>query len=147
MSQITDEAIACGCQAVRPLYQRPVPAGQGRRPDRRGVLRSCGCTVYVDAEGRSRRLEEEIRALEADKEAAIRSEAYEKAGEIKKKQEKKREKIAKLREKWETEKTSKELVVGENEIAEVVSDWTKIPVSKLAEEESRAALKAGTDSP
>ena len=97
-------------------------------------------TVYVEPKG-IKEAEEEIRALEADKEAAIRREAYEEAGEIKKKQEKKREKIAKLREKWETEKTSKELVVGENEIAEVVSDWTKIPVSKLAEEESERLLK------
>ena len=81
-------------------------------------------------------LEKEIAALEQQKETAIRSEAYEKAGEIKKKQEKKREKIEKLRQKWEKEKTTKKLVVGENEVADVVSGWTRIPVKKLAEEES-----------
>ena len=83
-----------------------------------------------------RGLEKEIAALEEQKENAIRTEAYEKAGDIKKKQEKKREKIEKLRQKWEKEKTAKKLVVGENEIADVVSGWTKIPVKKLAEEES-----------
>ena len=39
------------------------------------------------------------------------------------------------------EKNSRKLVVGENEIADIVSDWTKIPVRKLAEEESERLLK------
>ena len=63
------------------------------------------------------------------------------AGEIKKKQEKKREKIGKLREKWEEEKNSRPLFVDEEEIADVVSGWTKIPVSKLKEEETERLLK------
>ncbi len=83
-----------------------------------------------------RSLEQEIQTLEQQKENAIKQEAYEKAGEMKRKQEKKREKIQKLRQKWEKEKTSKKLTVGEGEIADVVSGWTKIPVRKLAEEES-----------
>ena len=81
-------------------------------------------------------LEGEIAALEKQKEAAIKAEAYEKAGEIKKKQQKKREKIEKVRDRWQKEKTNRKLVVGENEIADVVSGWTKIPVKKLEEEES-----------
>ena len=48
-----------------------------------------------------------MRRLEKQKENAIRTEAYEKAGEIKKKQEKKREKIEKLRAKWEKERNSR----------------------------------------
>lgn len=81
-------------------------------------------------------LEAEIDKLESQKEEAIRSEAYEKAGAIKKKQEKKRERIDKIREKWQKEKTTKSLVVDEGEIADVVSSWTKIPVRKLEEGES-----------
>ena len=83
-----------------------------------------------------RSLEKDIAVLEEQKENAIRTEAYEKAGDIKKKQEKKREKIEKLRQKWEKEKMSRKLVVGDGEIADVVSGWTRIPVKKLAEEES-----------
>lgn len=49
-------------------------------------------------------LEAEIELLEDQKEAAIKAEAYEKAGAIKKKQEKKREKIEKIRERWQKEK-------------------------------------------
>lgn len=86
-------------------------------------------------------LEQEIAALERQKEAAIKAEAYEKAGEIKKKQQKRREKIEKARDKWQKEKVSRRLVVGENEIADVVSGWTRIPVKKLEEEESERLKK------
>ncbi|MGI6054831.1 MAG: ATP-dependent Clp protease ATP-binding subunit [Clostridium sp.] len=96
-------------------------------------------TVYTEPE-EIKKLEAEIKKLESQKEEAIRAEAYEKAGELKKKQEKKQERIGKVREKWQKEKTSRKLSVGENEIADVVSDWTKIPVRKLAQEESERLL-------
>ncbi|HIT64424.1 MAG TPA: ATP-dependent Clp protease ATP-binding subunit [Candidatus Ventrimonas merdavium] len=92
-------------------------------------------TVYVEP-AEIKTLEKEIAALEEQKEAAIKAEAYEKAGEIKKKQLKKREKIEKIRARWQKEKESRKLVVDEGEIADVVSGWTKIPVRKLEEEES-----------
>ena len=92
-------------------------------------------TTYVEP-SEIKDLEQDIQNLEQQKEAAIKAEAYEKAGEIKKKQEKKRERIEKIRAKWQKEKTSRKLIVGEGEIADVVSGWTKIPVRKLEEEES-----------
>lgn len=83
-----------------------------------------------------RTYEEQIDELEEEKETAIREEAYEKAGDIKKKQGKLKEKIRQTLEKWEKEKETRKLTVGENEVADVVAGWTKIPVKKLAEEES-----------
>ena len=80
--------------------------------------------------------EAQIDDLEEEKESAIRDEAYEKAGDIKKKQEKLKEKIRLTLEKWEKEKETRKLVVGENEVADVVAGWTKIPVKKLAQEET-----------
>ena len=80
--------------------------------------------------------EAQIDDLEEEKESAIRDEAYEKAGDIKKKQEKLKEQIRLTLEKWEKEKETRKLVVGENEVADVVAGWTKIPVKKLAQEES-----------
>ena len=80
--------------------------------------------------------EAEIDGLEVAKEEAIKKEAYEEAGEIKKKQEKIREKIAQTMEKWQKDKETRKLIVSDNEIADVVSGWTRIPVRKLAEEES-----------
>ncbi len=95
--------------------------------------------VYLKPE-QIKNLEDEIAAMDAQKEAAIKEEAYEKAGEIKKKQLKKLEKLEKLKEKWNNDKQNKKMVVGENEIADVVSDWTKIPVKKLAMEESERLM-------
>lgn len=97
-------------------------------------------TSFVEP-GEIKVLEEDIRKLEKLKEEAIKAEAYEKAGDLKKKQGKKQERIEKLRDKWQKDKSSKKLVVGENEIADVVSGWTKIPVRKLEEEESERLRK------
>ena len=93
-------------------------------------------TTFVEPEEIAK-LDGEIAKLEKDKEQAVKKEAFEKAGEIKKKQEKKREKKQKLLAAWEREKTEKKLSVTENEIAGIVSGWTKIPVQKLEEGESR----------
>jgi len=81
-------------------------------------------------------LEQDIRHLEDEKERAIKSEAYERAGEIKKQQEAMQEELEKQRLIDEKEKLEKQLVVNENEIADIVASWTKIPVKKLAEEET-----------
>ena len=88
-----------------------------------------------------KKLEEAIEKLEIDKENAIKNEAYEKAGEIKQKRLKKEEKLNKLMAKWQHDKESARLVVDEEDIAKVVSDWTKIPVQKLAEEETERLIK------
>ena len=88
-----------------------------------------------------KKAEEEIKALEAEKEEAIKREAYEEAGEIKKKQLRKKERIEKLKEKWEIQRTGSEIVVGEEEIADVVAMWTKIPVTKIAQAESERLMQ------
>ncbi len=81
-------------------------------------------------------LEQDIKNLEEEKEKAIKAEAYERAGEIKKQQEEKTEELEKQKLLDEKEKLEKQLVVSDNEIAEIVASWTKIPVKKLAEEET-----------
>jgi ATP-dependent Clp protease ATP-binding subunit ClpC len=81
-------------------------------------------------------LEAEIKRLEEEKEKAIKEEAYERAGEIKKQQEAAQEQLEKQKVLDEKRRMEKQLVVSENEIAEIISSWTKIPVKKLAEEET-----------
>lgn len=100
-------------------------------------------TTYVEP-AEIGELEEDIRKLEQAKEQAIKSEEYEKAGEIKKKQVKKQERIEKIRAKWQKEKRARKLIVGEGEIADVVSGWTKIPVQKLEEGETERLRKLET---
>lgn len=96
--------------------------------------------VYVMPEG-IKKAEEEIKALEEQKEEAIKREAYEEAGEIKKKQLRRKDKLGKLTAKWEEERNGSKLVVDEDEIADVVSMWTKIPVTKIAQAESERLMQ------
>ncbi len=81
-------------------------------------------------------LNDKIRALEEQKEEAVVSEAYEKAGEIKAKQQKLREKRQAILDAWEEEKTKAHLFVTEKEIAQIVAGWTRIPVERLEEGET-----------
>lgn len=76
-------------------------------------------------------LEKEIAKLEEQKESAIKEEAYERAGEIKKQQEALKEELEKQKVVEEKKRTEDKLVVSEAEIADIVSSWTKIPVRKL----------------
>ena len=86
------------------------------------------------------KLEAQIEELNQEKEKAIQTEAYEKAGEIKQKQNELRSRQEALREAWEKEKKESSLVVGDNDIAGVVSQWTKIPVQKLEETEAERLM-------
>ncbi len=88
-----------------------------------------------------KQIEEEINKLEMEKEKAIKNEEYEKAGEIKKLQNQKLLECNQLKEKWEEDKKNKKLIVDEDEIAEIISVWTKIPVKRLEEEETERLKK------
>ena len=95
----------------------------------------------MDAPDKAKEISDKIRELDWEMEKAIRVEAFAQMAEIKKKQDalvKKQERLLKKREKREEENT---LSIGENEIAEVVAQWTTIPVQKLAEKESERLLK------
>lgn len=88
-----------------------------------------------------KKVEKEIAQMLEKKEEAIKNEAYELAGEIKRKQQRKQEKLEKLVTEWEQAKIQNSVVVSEEDIADVVSLWTKIPVKKLAIEESERLMK------
>ena len=88
-----------------------------------------------------KKLETEIKELSIKKEDAIKSEAYEEASQIKKSQQRKKDKLEKLTNNWQEELKQSELVVDEEEIAQVVASQTKIPVSKIAEAESEKLMR------
>lgn len=81
-------------------------------------------------------LERKAAQLEDDMEMALMEQRFEDAGAIRKEKEAVRKKYEKQVEKYHRDADKKKLVVGENEIAEIVSDWTKIPVKRLAEGEA-----------
>ena len=82
-----------------------------------------------------------LRSMEQLIENAIKEEDFAKAGEIKREHDALDKKYLKLLQKHEKNMASKKYVVTEEDIEEVVSIWTKIPVKKLAEKESEKLLK------
>lgn len=86
-------------------------------------------------------LAEEIQKTDLQIERSIRMEAFTQAGELKKKQDGLIKKYERALKRMEKDDEQRDYVIGENEIAEVVSLWTKIPLQKLAEKESERLLK------
>ena len=80
-------------------------------------------------------LEIKLEACRVQKEEAIINEEYTRASKIKQKEDKLKEEVIKAKAEWESTHTKSNQIVGEEEIAEVVSNWTNIPVSRLATEE------------
>jgi ATP-dependent Clp protease ATP-binding subunit ClpC len=82
-----------------------------------------------------------LESLRREKEAAISSQQYEYAAELRDREVKLQEKIESMEEGWETEREASKPVVTAEDIAEVVSMWTGIPVSRIASEESQRLLE------
>ncbi len=85
-------------------------------------------------------LEKKIEALEKEKEEAIKTEDFEKAALVKKEQHSLKAQLDEAKKEWENKNTGKELSVTENEIADVVSSWTGIPVRSIQEEEGQRLM-------
>ena len=84
-----------------------------------------------------RRTEKKIGELESEKELAIMEEDFDRASAINKKEQRAKKRLEKLREaEAPSDKEAEVPRVTEAEIADVVSNWTKIPVRKLTEAES-----------
>ena len=79
--------------------------------------------------------ETKIRSLEQELEQALIRQEFEHAAEIKCEKEELEKKYEKAVKKYHKDANRKQLTVGENQIAAVVAEWTKIPVSKLTEDE------------
>ncbi len=81
-------------------------------------------------------LEKELELVSADKQAAVMKQNFEKAAELRDKEKTIKEQLDSGKLKWKECTGESEQVIGEEDIADIVSDWTNIPVKKLAEEES-----------
>jgi len=79
-------------------------------------------------------------SVHKDKEAALATEQYDYATELRQRELQIQEKINKLEEEWQAEKEQEKPVVGAEDIAEVVSMWTGIPVVQLASDEMKRLL-------
>ncbi|MBV8563683.1 MAG: ATP-dependent Clp protease ATP-binding subunit, partial [Actinobacteria bacterium] len=96
----------------------------------------------MSAPPRYRELEEEIERVRKDKEAAIENQEFEKAASLRDKERKLTQKKRELEEQWRSSETTEEQPeVGQEEIADIVSMWTGIPVFKLTEAESQRLIR------
>jgi ATP-dependent Clp protease ATP-binding subunit ClpC len=96
----------------------------------------------MSAPPRYRELEDEIEKVRKDKEASIEAQEFEKAASLRDKERKLTQKKRELEENWRTEEGNTEQPeIGEDEIADIVSMWTGIPVFKLTEAESKKLIR------
>lgn len=85
-------------------------------------------------------MEEKLAEMEKEKEAAIKTEEFEKAAEIKRTQDALRAQWKEAKKEWENNHENQAQVVTREEVAEVVSVWTGVPLQSLQEEESQRLL-------
>jgi ATP-dependent Clp protease ATP-binding subunit ClpC len=95
----------------------------------------------MSAPPRYRELEEEIDTVRAEKEAAIEAQEFERAASLRDKERKLTQKKKELEDNWRNEADEEQPEVGEDEIADIVSMWTGIPVFKLTEAESQKLIR------
>src|SRR5213080_3835787 len=96
----------------------------------------------MSAPPRYRELEEEIERVRKDKEDAIEAQEFEKAASLRDKERKLTQKKRELEDDWRNSEGQEEQPeIGEEEIADIVSMWTGIPVFKLTEAESQKLIR------
>ena len=83
-----------------------------------------------------RKVEERIKEVELEKSEAARHEQYERADKLKQERDNLVEQKEKLEAEWKNKSKDVKLSIGEEEIADIVADWTGIPVRKITEGES-----------
>ncbi|MDE7251676.1 MAG: ATP-dependent Clp protease ATP-binding subunit [Acetatifactor sp.] len=95
----------------------------------------------MDVPDKLKELAEQIKKMDKQIERSIRMEAFTQAAEIKHHQDELTKKYERQLARRQAKEDNLSYSIGENEIAEVVAMWTKIPVQKLAEKESEKLLK------
>ena len=81
--------------------------------------------------------EKEIKRLEGEKEQAVTNQAFEKAAEIRDRIETLRAEIEKRGDAWQTERKKETREVDAQRIAEIVSDWSGVPVTRMSASETQ----------
>ena len=132
--KITDEALfAAATLAERYIQDRHLP---DKAIDLIDEAASRMRIRTMTAPPRYRELEEEIEKVRKEKEDAIEAQEFEKAASLRDKERKLSQKKRELEEQWRSDEGEEQPEIGEEEIADVVSMWTGIPVFKLTEAET-----------
>ncbi len=131
--EITDEAVKTAViMAVRYIADRFLPDKAIDLIDEASSVVQLKGLVTVD-----RKEKEELENLLKEKEEAVKAGEFQKAKKIQDRQHEVEKKYESDKKRVATRNKKKKLVVTEDDIAKVVSEWTKIPVEKLAEKETK----------
>jgi ATP-dependent Clp protease ATP-binding subunit ClpC len=138
--KITDEALKASAElADRYIQDRHLP---DKAIDLIDEAASRIRIRSMSAPPRYRELEEEIERVRKEKEESIEAQEFEKAASLRDKERKLTQKKRELEEDWRnSEEGDEQPEVGEEEIADIVSMWTGIPVFKLTEAESARLVR------
>ncbi len=137
--QITDEALrAAGELADRYISDRFLP---DKAIDLIDEAASRMRIKSMTSPPANRELEEEIETTRREKEASIEAQEFEKAAALRDKERKLTHRKRELEEEWEAGESGERPSIGEEEIADIVSMWTGIPVFKLTEAETQKLMR------
>lgn len=95
----------------------------------------------VQTPARQQEMLAEIAEMDKEIEKYVKADDYERVGELKRVQDALIKKYERLRKNNEQAEAKRRYVVDEEDIARVVSVWTKVPLEKIAEKESERLLK------
>jgi ATP-dependent Clp protease ATP-binding subunit ClpC len=107
------------------------------------ILDEAGARARIDSMKRPPDLEsmsEEIESVCAHKEEAISKQLFEEAAKYRDEEKKLRETQKQFIENWKKERAEKEILVDDEAMLKIVSDWTGIPLSRMEQKESKKLL-------
>jgi ATP-dependent Clp protease ATP-binding subunit ClpC len=137
--QITDEALrAAGELASRYIADRFLP---DKAIDLIDEAASRMRIKSMTSPPANRELESEVETTRREKEAAIEAQEFEKAAALRDKERKLTNKKHEFEKEWESGESGERPSIGEEEIADIVSMWTGIPVFKLTEAETQKLMR------
>ncbi|HHX70911.1 MAG: ATP-dependent Clp protease ATP-binding subunit [Miniphocaeibacter sp.] len=90
-------------------------------------------------------LEAKLEKLQTNKDQAVAMQDFEKAAELRDRIKEIKEELKNTQESWKMKKRTHEMVVGFDEIANIVSDWSNVPVTSMTKEESEKYLNLDKD--
>ncbi len=132
--KITDEAIeAAVTMSVRYINDRFLPDKAIDLIDEAASKAKLKTFTEPDS---LKELEEKIEEAKKDKEEAVRTQKFEKAATLRDKEKELKEKYEKEQKKWKNKNTKQVTDIAEENIAEVISNWTGIPANKITEDEN-----------
>ena len=86
-------------------------------------------------------LEDELQKLSREKEEAINGQDFESAARIRDKEKELKERLEKSKQEWESSRAESTSELLESHVADIVTQWTGIPVSRLLESEGERLLR------